>query len=203
MIRVPDLDRRWRGGVGDLRLVVDVVDPELDAMLDAAGLDDRHAHRLGIAALALAIEHVAHGENGLERVALRAAGRRHVGLAAGDPDRVVEDRLDGARSRCRRALSWIEIDPGSTAIEITGATSASSQASSALSTSSLSTTSGHSSTPCPVWFCSSRLVQNSISRETRKATRVSFGSGFACERTAWALPQFVKTETLAVGFLAC
>ena len=69
------------------------------------------------------------------------------------------------------------IDPGSTAIEITGATSASSQASSALSTSSLSTTSGHCVMPCPVWFCSSRRVQNSISRETRKATRVSFGSG--------------------------
>ena len=64
------------------------------------------------------------------------------------------------------ALSSIMIDPGSTAIEITGATSASSQASSALSTSSFSTTSGHCVTPCPVWFCNSRLVQNSINRET-------------------------------------
>ncbi len=47
-------------------------------------------------------------------------------------------------------LSLMMIDPGLTVIEITGATSASSQASSALSINSLSTTSGHSSTPCPV-----------------------------------------------------
>ena len=50
---------------------------------DAAGLDDRHPRRLGIAAvLALAIEHVAHGQNGLERIALSAASRRHVGFTA-------------------------------------------------------------------------------------------------------------------------
>jgi hypothetical protein len=42
------------------------------------------------------------------------------------------------------ALSWIVIDPVPTAIEITGAISASSQASSALSINSLSTTSGQS-----------------------------------------------------------
>jgi hypothetical protein len=76
------------------------------------------------------------------------------------------------------ALSWMVIDPGPTVMEITGATSASSQASSALSISSLSTTNGHSSYECPVWFCSSRRVQNSISRETLKATRVSLGPVF-------------------------
>lgn len=47
----------------DLGLAVDVIDPELDAMLDAAGLDDRDSRRIGIAA-ELAIEHIAHGENG-------------------------------------------------------------------------------------------------------------------------------------------
>ena len=90
------LDRRWRGGVGNPRFVVDVVDPEFDSVFDAAGLDDCHAHRLGIAALALAIEHVAHRQDRLERVPLRAAGRRHVSLAARHPDRVVQDGLDRA-----------------------------------------------------------------------------------------------------------
>ena len=42
-----------------------------------------------------AVEHVAHGENGLQRVALRASRRRDIGLAGRDPDRVVENRLDG------------------------------------------------------------------------------------------------------------
>ncbi len=48
-----------------------------------------------VAAVPLAVEHVAHGEDGLERVALRASGRRDIGLAARDPDGVVENRLDG------------------------------------------------------------------------------------------------------------
>ena len=89
---VPALIGDGVGRVDDLRLVVDVIDTELDAVRDAAGLDDRHAGR--VAALA-PVEHVAHGQDGLQRVALRAAGRRDIGLAAGDPDRVVEDRLDG------------------------------------------------------------------------------------------------------------
>ena len=62
----------------DLRLVGDVIGPELDAMLDATGLDECHPRRVVVDAvfvLSLAIEHVAHGENGLERIALRAAGR--------------------------------------------------------------------------------------------------------------------------------
>ena len=74
----PRRDRRRRGGVGDPRLVVDVVDPELDAVLKAAGLDDRHPHRFGIFVLAVPLEHVAHRQDGLERVALRATGRAHV-----------------------------------------------------------------------------------------------------------------------------
>ncbi len=83
--------------MGDLRLVGDVIGPELDAMLDAAGLDECHSHRLVIVVfvLSLAIEHVAHGENGFECIALSAAGRRYVRFAAGDTDRIVEDRLDG------------------------------------------------------------------------------------------------------------
>jgi hypothetical protein len=43
---------------------------------------------------------------------------------------------------------------------------------------SLHTTNGQSHTEWPVWFSNSRSLQNSINRDTRKATRVSFGSGF-------------------------
>jgi hypothetical protein len=89
-----DRDRRFCRGVDDLRLIVDVIDPKLDLMPDAAGLDDRHSGGSGIAA-DLAIEHIAHGENGLQRIALRAAGRRDISLAAGNPDRIIEDGLDG------------------------------------------------------------------------------------------------------------
>ena len=89
-----DLDRRRRGGVDDFRLIVDVIDPELDLVLDAAGLDDRHARRIAVGAVP-AVEHIAHGENGLKRVALRASRRRDIRLAARHPDRVVENRFDG------------------------------------------------------------------------------------------------------------
>jgi hypothetical protein len=41
---------------------------------DAAGLNDRYSDRIGIAAN-LAVEHVPHGQNRLERIALGAAGR--------------------------------------------------------------------------------------------------------------------------------
>jgi hypothetical protein len=73
-----------------------------------------------------------------------------------------------------KPLSLIAIDPRSTVMEITGAISASSQASIALSVSSLSTTNAHSDTSWPVWFTSSRRVQNSVSRDTVKGTRVNF-----------------------------
>ena len=49
-------------------LKIDVIDLKLDAMLDAARLDDRDPDR-GIAVGLLAVEHIAHGNNGLERVA--------------------------------------------------------------------------------------------------------------------------------------
>ncbi len=75
----------------DLRLVVDVVDAELDAVLDAAGLDDGHTHRLGVGLIELVCDDVAHREDGLQRVALGAAGRRHVGLARTDADHVIEN----------------------------------------------------------------------------------------------------------------
>ena len=90
----PDLDCRCRRGVDELGLIADVIDTKLDLMLDAASFDDRHSSRVGIAA-DLAIEHIAHGENGLQRIALRAAGRRDIRLTAGDPDHIIEDRLDG------------------------------------------------------------------------------------------------------------
>ena len=81
--------------MGDPRLVGYVIGPELDAMLDATGRDERHSHRIVIDVLALAVEHVAHGDEALQCVALRAASRRHVSFPAGHPDRVVENRLDG------------------------------------------------------------------------------------------------------------
>lgn len=88
----PRIDPGWRSGVRDLRLISDMIGPELDAMLDATGLDECHPHRLvvdAVCVLALAIEHVAHGENGLQSVTLGTAGRRHVGFAARHPDAVV------------------------------------------------------------------------------------------------------------------
>ena len=45
----------------------------------------------------LAVKDERHGDDGLERVALRAARRGDVGLAAADPDGEVEDVLDGLR----------------------------------------------------------------------------------------------------------
>src|SRR5689334_16371577 len=101
-------------------------------------------------------------------------------------------------------LSAMTIVLSFTAIEITGATSASSQASSALSTNSLSTTSDHCQTSCPVWFTNSRRVQNSISRETVNGTRVSFlfADGSEVSRGS-ALPQFVKSASSDAADLAC
>jgi hypothetical protein len=58
----------------DARLLTHLVDPEDDAVRDAAGLDD------GLDRL-LAVERKAHRQQRLERIALGAAGRRHIGLA--------------------------------------------------------------------------------------------------------------------------
>ena len=93
-------------------------------------------------------------------------------------------------------LSWIVIDPGLTAIEITGATSASSHASSALSISSLSTTSGQS------WSRVSGLIlqfppgaelhepRDLEGHPGQLRCAFAFPAGSPCP----ALPQFVKTE---------
>ena len=89
----PDRNRRRRGRVDDPRLIVDVIDPKLDAVLDSPGRDDRHARP--VAAVPAAGEDVTHGEDGLERVPLRASGRRDVRLPRRDPNRIVEDRFDG------------------------------------------------------------------------------------------------------------
>jgi hypothetical protein len=90
-----DADRRRHLRVAYLRLVVDVIDPEFDAVLDAARLDNRHPHRFMVVFVLFgAIEDVAHREDGLERIALRAPGRRDISFAAGNADGVVEDRCD-------------------------------------------------------------------------------------------------------------
>src|SRR5262245_21714407 len=66
-----DVGRRCSCSLRDSRLVVDVINPKIDAMLNAASLDDCQSYGLAIVAvLALAIEHVTHCEDGLERVAL-------------------------------------------------------------------------------------------------------------------------------------
>ena len=79
----------------DFRLVVDMVNTELDAMLDAVRLDDRHPDRVGITAGMLTAEDITHRQNGFQRVALGAARRRHIGFAARHPNAVVEDGVDG------------------------------------------------------------------------------------------------------------
>src|SRR5262249_1141802 len=73
------------------RLLADVVDLERDSVVNAAGLDLDPA--------ATAVEHERHGDDGLQRVALRAAGRGDVGVAAADPDGKVEHTLHGL---CRK-----------------------------------------------------------------------------------------------------
>ena len=146
---------------------------------------------------ASAIEHVAHGENGLEGVALRAARRRDIGLAARHPDCVVENRLDGvgvdpARVVLNddRVLFDDHRDLGRDLGFLAGVERV------------VDELLGHHQRPVvdrvPCLVLSSRSLQNSISRETLKATRVSFGS--LGGRPAWALPQFVKTEALGQGF---
>ena len=51
-----------------------MIDAELDLMPNAARLDDRHPGRFGVAPK-LAVNHVAHSEDGLERVPLSASRR--------------------------------------------------------------------------------------------------------------------------------
>jgi hypothetical protein len=68
--------------VDDPRLVINVIDAKFNPMPDTARLDHRDSGRfVSVAALALAVEHVAHGQDGLEGVALRASGRRAIGFA--------------------------------------------------------------------------------------------------------------------------
>ena len=74
----------------DHRLLSDLVDLEGDLVPDAAADDPDAARR--------AVQNEGHGEDGLEGVALRAAGRADVGLAARGAGREVQD----ARDRLRR-----------------------------------------------------------------------------------------------------
>ena len=91
--RPPDRDAgsgfyRRRGAIaGNPRLLADRVDREADPVRDPPGLD----HRLAGAA----VEHERHRDDRLQRVALRAAGRRHVGFPRRHSDRVVEEAVDG------------------------------------------------------------------------------------------------------------
>jgi hypothetical protein len=71
--------------VGDPRLPADRVDLEHNAMRPPARLDHGRAVR--------AVEREAHRDDGFQRIALSAARRRNVGLAARDADGVVEHFL--------------------------------------------------------------------------------------------------------------
>ena len=73
----------------DHRLLPERVDRELDLVAETAGADLDPAGR--------AIEDERHRQDGLERIALGAAVRRHVRLAAGDAAREVEDVRDRLR----------------------------------------------------------------------------------------------------------
>jgi hypothetical protein len=70
----------------DHRLLSDLVDLEGDLVPNAAA-DDPDAARL-------AVQNERHGEDGLEGIALRAAGRADVGLAARRAGREVQDARD-------------------------------------------------------------------------------------------------------------
>ena len=109
-------------------------------------------------------------EDGLERVALGAAGRADVGLAA--ETRTEKSRMSATTSAAMPGpLSATLITPRSTATSTRGATPASSQASRLLSTSSLTATCGHCSGRWPIWAVSSRSEAKSSRREVRKVSR--------------------------------
>ena len=105
----------------------------------------------------LAAEHVGHRQDSLQSVALASSGRADVGFARRNPDVVVDDAGDGfGRNAGTIVLDTMRVGlPLSLPIVIvtlmTGAISASSQASMPLSTNSLMTTRGHSSHSWPVW----------------------------------------------------
>jgi hypothetical protein len=73
--------------VGDFGLSSNPVDRKHDPVRDAVRLDP------GLTALAVKGE--CHGEDGLQRIALCAPGRRYVGFAARHPRRIIQDILDG------------------------------------------------------------------------------------------------------------
>ena len=81
----------------DDRRLADPVDPEDDPCRSPCAAISILPHLL--------VQHERHGDDGLQRVALRAARRRDVGFPGGDPDGEVEDALDrrwpGCRGRCR------------------------------------------------------------------------------------------------------
>jgi hypothetical protein len=82
----PDLYRRRTPLVLDLGRAPHRIDGEDNAVGDAPRLDDCLA--------LLTVDGEAHGEDGLQRVALLAARHRDVGLARRCPHRVVDDRGD-------------------------------------------------------------------------------------------------------------
>jgi hypothetical protein len=134
----------------------DAVDADRDPVADAEALD---LDQPGVA-----VERERHHDDGLERVALGAAGRADVGFAARDADREVEDALDHVAGDAGAVVPHLDQVLGDRDAHL-GAVPVSSAASSALSTSSLTTTWGHISGACPICAVSSRLLAKSRRRE--------------------------------------
>src|SRR2546423_13834207 len=82
----PGFYKSWNLGVLDSRLLPDAIDRKLDPIRDASALDNRLT--------AGAVEGEAHGDDCLQRVALRAASGAYVGLSARNADRVIENGVD-------------------------------------------------------------------------------------------------------------
>ena len=86
----------YRSGLG---LVVD--HRRLPDLIDAEGRSHAACRTRRSRRDLLAVQGERHGQDGLQRVALGAAVRRHIRLAARDPAREVEDVGDGLRPGCR------------------------------------------------------------------------------------------------------
>ena len=114
---------------------------------------------------------VGHGDDGLQRIALRATGRRRISRPARCAGGIVDQLLDRLGGNAASPVAdGDRTRPPSRrdGISITGGTPASSASSSALSTTSLRITSGQSATGWPICFTSSLSDTNSARREMRE-----------------------------------
>ena len=146
------------------------------------------------------LEHVAHGQERLQRVALRAAGRRDIRFAARHPDGVVEDRLDGCRVDPVRVVLDDDLvrfddhrDGGGNLGLLAGVERVVEQLL------------GHDQWPV-VGRVAGLVLEFTLAaelhgRETPKATRVSFGSGL--QTTGPGLAAICKNGGSPTVFLAC